>query len=274
MTDKPDNNANPDPYAWGSEPIRGLNYDYLNIDKPPEVTPTPVMPDTKSLEFSSERTQDFYQRTRTKIVAWAENAGAGQEATNYILLVPDIIALMTRIMQDPRVSSTIKAEIAAASAYIVIPVDLMPEAFMGPAGLIDDAIVGMFALNRLVKAMGTLGEDMLRQYWDGEEDVVLVMNRLLENADSFVNGKVWNGIKTFMGNIAQSATTAARNATSSSSTGPIIEGSARPILPKGSGVQTNTNWQTSQSGSSSSSSGQSGNTSGAPPKGTGPQYDR
>lgn len=268
MSENPEDKKNVDPYAWGAEPIRGLNYDYLSIDKPPETVPQPVMPETRNIEYSSERTQDFYQRTRSKIVAWAQNAGAGQEVTNYILLVPDIVALMARLMQDPRVSSQIKAEIAAASAYIVIPVDLMPEAFMGPAGLIDDAIVGMFALNRLVKAMGTVGEDILRQYWDGDEDVVLVMNRLLENADSFVTGKVWNGIKTFMSNIAQNATTASRKTGAS---GPVIEGSARPILPNSGSVQTNTDWQ---QGSSSNSGTQGSSSTSNPPKGSGPQYDR
>ena len=38
------------------------------------------------------------------------------------------------------------------------------EAVLGPAGLIDDAIVAMLALNRVVKAMGQAGEDVLRQY--------------------------------------------------------------------------------------------------------------
>ena len=73
------------------------------------------------------------------------------------------MALFVRLMADPRVSGQLKAEIAAASAYVIIPVDLMPEAVLGPAGLIDDAIIGMIALNRVVKAMGQAGEDVLRQ---------------------------------------------------------------------------------------------------------------
>ena len=52
---------------------------------------------------------------------------------------------------------------------------------MGPAGLIDDAIIGMIALNRVFKAMGQAG-DILRQYWDGD-DVLKVMQELLDRAD-------------------------------------------------------------------------------------------
>ncbi len=221
MTSDASKKSNLPPAPWGSDPIRGLNYDYLDIDRPPSVEPKAVMP--RPTEYNALQAQDFYQRVRDKIVRWAQGAGAGREVTRYILLIPDIMALFVRLMSDPRVSSQLKAEIAAASAYIIIPVDLMPEMALGPAGLIDDAIVGMIALNRVVKAMGQAGEDVLRQYWDGDEDVLLVMENLLARADRFVTGTVWNGIKKFM----QEATAPS----GADPGGPVIEGSARPIVP-------------------------------------------
>ncbi|MGB4677811.1 MAG: DUF1232 domain-containing protein [Aggregatilineales bacterium] len=240
MTDQDKGKKNLGPRPWGSEPIRGLDYSYLDIDEPPVVDPTPVMPEVH--EFNAAQAQDFYQRIRGKVVSWAEGAGAGKEITKYVLLVPDIVALMVRLMGDSRVSGTLKAEIAAASAYIILPVDLMPEAVMGPAGLIDDAIIGMIALNRVFKAMGQAGADILRQYWDGDEDVLKVMQELLDRADRFVTGPVWSGIKKFMSvaadelksvaaDVAQSARTS--QTPKQLSSGPIIEGSYRPILPAG-----------------------------------------
>jgi uncharacterized membrane protein YkvA (DUF1232 family) len=221
MTDDEKNKLGPTP--WGSDPIRGVNYDYLDIDQPPSVDPKPVLP--TPTDYNATRAQDFYQRIRSKIVKWAQGAGAGRETTQYILLLPDIMALFVRLMADPRVSSQLKAEIAAASAYIIIPIDLMPEAVMGPAGLIDDAIVGVLALNRVIKVMGQTGEDVLRQNWDGDEDILKVVEDLLVRADKFVTGTVWNGIKTFMQN-ASGGTSGPAPAK-----GPIIEGSARPIIP-------------------------------------------
>lgn len=214
--------SNLGPTPWGSDPIRGLNYDYLDIDKPPAVEPKAVIP--KPTEYNALQAQDFYQRVRGKIVNWAQGAGAGREVTQYILLIPDIMALFVRLMADPRVSGQLKAEIAAASAYVIIPVDLMPEAVLGPAGLIDDAIIGMLALNRVVKAMGQAGEDVLREYWDGDDDILLVMENLLQRADKFVTGTVWNGIKKFMHDATSSSG-------GSSGSGPVIEGKARPIVP-------------------------------------------
>jgi uncharacterized membrane protein YkvA (DUF1232 family) len=225
MSDDKSKQQNLGPTPWGSEPIRGLNYDYLDIDKPPTTEPKAVMP--KPVEYNAIQAQDFYQRVRGKIVKWAEGAGAGRDTTKYIMLIPDIMALFVRMMGDPRVSAQLKAEIAAASAYIIIPVDLMPEAVLGPAGLIDDAIVAMLALNRVVKAMGQTGEDVLRGYWDGDEDILKVMEELLLKADKFVSGTVWNSIKAFMKNAAEELT----NAGGSRGSGPVIEGKARPILP-------------------------------------------
>jgi hypothetical protein len=51
------------------------------------------------------------------------------------------------------------------------------------------------------------------------------MEDLLVRADKFVTGTVWNGIKTFMQNASGSSGGAAPPK------GPIIEGSAKPIVP-------------------------------------------
>lgn len=225
---------------WGSEPIKGLNYDYLDIVKPPEKTPQPVMPEVRT-EMNIQQAEDFYQRIRGKIVTWAEGAGAGKDITKYVLLVPDIMALLVRLMADPAVSAQLKTEIAAASAYIIFPVDLMPEAVLGPAGLIDDAIIGMMALNHVMKVMGSAGEDKLRAYWDGDDDLLEVMQSLLDKADQFVTGTVWTGIKKFMADAASSVQSAAQNVAQSTQkpTGPVIEGSYRPILPPNERGDTN-----------------------------------
>jgi uncharacterized membrane protein YkvA (DUF1232 family) len=198
---------------WGSDPIRGLNYDYLDIDRPAPVEPyQPQLP--VKAEFNALAAQDFYQRARGKIVTWAQTYGAGREITGYVLLIPDLMALFVRLMADPSISAALKAQIAAASAYVIVPVDLLPEAFMGPAGLIDDAIVAVIALNRVVKMMGQAGEDALRRYWDGDEDILKVIEDLLGKADHFVTDRVWNGIKRFMGQFGEG--------------GDVVEGRARP----------------------------------------------
>ena len=184
------------PTPWGAEPIRGLDYDYLDIDKPMSSDAKSIVPD--KVPFNASQAQDYYTRVREKIVRWAEGAGADRDITGYVLLIPDLMALFVRLMADPRIAPALKFEIAAASAYIISPIDLLPELALGPAGLIDDSIVAVIALNRVVKMMGQAGEDVLRQNWNGSEDILKVIQDLLSRADKFVSGPVWNGIKSFM----------------------------------------------------------------------------
>jgi len=87
-------------------------------------------------------------------------------------------------------------------------------------------------MNRVVKLMGTAGEDVLRANWDGDDDILFVMKDMLDKAEHFVTGTVWTGIKLFMQNAASNLSNAAGTSGSSHKpSGPVVEGSARPILP-------------------------------------------
>lgn len=216
------------PTPWGSEPIRGLNYDFLDIVKPPDIIPEPVMPEVAQVPYSREYAEDFYRRIRGKVMAWAEGAGAGKEITSYVMLVPDMVALFGRLMFDPRVSAQFKAEFAAASAYIILPIDLMPEAVLGPAGYIEDAVIGALILSRMVKTMGTAGSNVIREHWDGDQDILRQVEEIIAKAETFVSGPVMNGIKTFIASVAETAKSSVGQGKPS---GPVVEGSARPILP-------------------------------------------
>ncbi|MGF1506811.1 MAG: YkvA family protein [Anaerolineae bacterium] len=227
------------PAPWGSEPIRGLDYSFLEIEEPPAVTPEPVMPEP-TIEFNAKQAEDYYNRVRTKIVGWAERSGAGKKTTDYILLVPDVMAMFVRMMGDPRISAQLKAEIAAASAYIIVPIDLMPELALGPAGLIDDVIVGMIALNRVVAAMGEGGREVALDHWSGDANLFEKMEEVLTEADQFVTGTVWTGIKKFMADVGSEAKVAVEKARDAAQQqkprqidGPVV--GSRPILPSGEG---------------------------------------
>lgn len=242
MSDDPNKGKN---HGWTSEPIRGLDYSYLDIDEP--ISPPDVKPELpkKVNEFNKAQAEDFYTRTRDKIARWAEDKGAGKAVTKYVLLVPDIMALLIRLMGDPDVSTQLKAEIAAATAYIILPIDLLPEAALGPAGLIDDAIIGVLAMNHVLKEMGGAGAKKLQDYWDGDDDVLQTMDDLLNKADQFLTGTVWTGIKKFMGeavdtvkDVADSTIKTIQQGIDNAgdkkpAKGPVVEGSYRSILPPG-----------------------------------------
>lgn len=79
--------------------------------------------------------------------------------------VPDVAALFRDVAKDPRVPKRVKYEVGAAAAYLVLPIDLIPDFIPGLGQLDDVAIIG-FAVRRLL--MGA-GEGVLREHWRGTD---------------------------------------------------------------------------------------------------------
>ena len=71
--------------------------------------------------------------------SWKE---LGMEA---VLLLPNVVKLLVRITRDPRVPVRRKVVLAAVMAYVVSPIDLIPDFFIG-VGRLDDVIVVAIAL--------------------------------------------------------------------------------------------------------------------------------
>lgn len=81
-----------------------------------------------------------------------------------IAQLPGIASLVWRLMRDPRVSRADRALLVGALAYIVAPVDLLPD-FVVVLGLVDDLYLVGLALGRL---LGRAGPDILLEHWRGD----------------------------------------------------------------------------------------------------------
>ena len=79
--------------------------------------------------------------------------------------VPDVARLFRDVAQDPRVPKRVKYEVGAAAAYLVLPIDVIPDFIPGLGQLDDVAIIG-WAVRRLL--MGA-GENVLREHWRGTD---------------------------------------------------------------------------------------------------------
>jgi uncharacterized membrane protein YkvA (DUF1232 family) len=102
-------------------------------------------------------------------------------ARDAVLLVPNMLKLLGRLMRDPRVPRRSKLVIAAALAYVVSPVDLIPDPLI--IGLADDLLVAAFAINHLVNAAG---EDVVLEHWDGPRDLLDVIRGTLDVSSALV----------------------------------------------------------------------------------------
>ncbi len=103
-------------------------------------------------------------------------------AADAVFLLPNLIKLLGRLVKDPRVPRRSKVVIGAALAYLVSPVDLIPE-FVPVIGFADDILLVSYAINHLITVAG---EDVVLEHWDGPRDMLELVRSVLEVASDLV----------------------------------------------------------------------------------------
>jgi uncharacterized membrane protein YkvA (DUF1232 family) len=99
--------------------------------------------------------------------------GRGADARALARFVPDCVVLFKRLLADPRVEWWRKALLVLVIAYLVSPIDLVPD-FIPIAGQLDDAILVVIALRVLLRGSGPR---LLAEHWPGPRQSLLVILR-------------------------------------------------------------------------------------------------
>jgi uncharacterized membrane protein YkvA (DUF1232 family) len=81
----------------------------------------------------------------------------------YIKQLPAYLRLLGGLLTDRRVSGVDKLLVAGAIAYIMMPMDLIPD-FIPFIGEVDDVFLLVLALQRLV---ANAGRPVVLAYWNG-----------------------------------------------------------------------------------------------------------
>ena len=112
--------------------------------------------------------------------------GAGAQlrklTADAVYLLPNLIKLLGRLVRDPRVPRRSKVVIGAAIAYLMSPVDLIPD-FVPLIGFADDILLVSYAVNHLIEVAG---EDVVLEHWDGPRDMLDLVTSVLEVASDLV----------------------------------------------------------------------------------------
>ncbi len=111
-------------------------------------------------------------------------------------LIPNLLKLLARLIRDPRVPRRSKLVIGAALAYVVSPVDLIPE-IIPIVGFADDLLLVAFAVNHLVNVAG---EELVLEHWDGPRDLLEMIRSILDVASDLVPSR----IRKLIGRLSQS----------------------------------------------------------------------
>jgi uncharacterized membrane protein YkvA (DUF1232 family) len=91
-----------------------------------------------------------------------------QLVTDAVLMMPNIIKLIGRLLKDPRVPRRAKITLGLAAAYVMSPIDLLPEV-IPVLGWADDVIIVMFAIDSLIERAG---RSVVEEHWDGPGDLL------------------------------------------------------------------------------------------------------
>ena len=135
---------------------------------------------------------DFYQKLRVRVKDWASREGKDSTVFKYVLIAPDFFHFLCKLMLDSRVPGREKNKVAAAIAYFISPVDLIPEGLVGPAGYIDDVALAAYVLNSI---LNSVGPEVLEDHWAGDSDVLDTVREVVGVADRLVGSGMWKRIK-------------------------------------------------------------------------------
>jgi len=87
-------------------------------------------------------------------------------------LLPDLLRLIRRLAADRTVAVGVRVRLVLLLAYLLSPIDLVPD-FIPVIGYADDAVIVALVLRSVIKRAG---EDAVRRHWPGSPaglDIIL-----------------------------------------------------------------------------------------------------
>ncbi|MDD2586558.1 MAG: DUF1232 domain-containing protein [Syntrophomonadaceae bacterium] len=95
-----------------------------------------------------------------------------------LLLIPNLLKLLYRLLKDKAITLTDRTLVIATIAYVLSPLDFLPD--MIPfLGQVDDILLVALVLKRL---MDSVSPEVLTSYWDGDEDLLNLIEKVLNFA--------------------------------------------------------------------------------------------
>lgn len=162
--------------------VENINISLMgNIIKVEE--PEVITEDEEKDEEPVNKVTDYYTLGRDKL--HEKLPDGAKKISDYIFVVPDIVALICRMLKDSRVPIKTKLVVSASLAYVIFPTDLIPDKIPF-IGKIDEIAVVFFALNRIATDVPT---KVILENWAGKDELVLVLKNGLEYVTNFTGAK-------------------------------------------------------------------------------------
>jgi uncharacterized membrane protein YkvA (DUF1232 family) len=112
-----------------------------------------------------------------------------------VMMMPNIVKLLARLLRDPRVPRRAKITLGLAAAYVASPIDLIPEV-IPVIGWADDVLIVMFAIDSLIDRAG---EEIVEELWDGPGDLLALVRDVVGLSRNLVPRRLSNIIDRLNG---------------------------------------------------------------------------
>jgi uncharacterized membrane protein YkvA (DUF1232 family) len=132
--------------------------------------------------MAATRSARTHRGARDHAERTSPRSGAKRTVVEYAKQLPQFLALLWGLIRDSRVAMMDKVLVAGAIAYIVMPMDLIPD-FIPFLGEVDDVYLLVMALRRLLE---NAGRKVLLSHWTGDPEALRTLNlRLVISAAAF-----------------------------------------------------------------------------------------
>lgn len=148
-------------------------------------------------DLASTGLLSFYDRLRRRMTDFADQRTGrpGRGVLEVLLLAPDLFILLVRLSLDRNVPSESRRWILGALAYFLTPVDLLPEALLGPVGYLEDVVLASAVLS---VALGPDLEPAAEAYWSGSQRLRRVLGEISAGAYNLLGHNLYVRVQRFL----------------------------------------------------------------------------
>jgi uncharacterized membrane protein YkvA (DUF1232 family) len=136
----------------------------------------------------------FYEKLRERFAGKVPAEGKMNKVSDFLFLLPDFFILLCRLLMEDKVTNQTKAFILGVIAYVMMPIDIIPD-FIPVIGFLDDLILVVFALDQILKYTD---EQILLDNWSGKRNLFLTVRNIIDIADRAVSQRILGKIKTYV----------------------------------------------------------------------------
>jgi uncharacterized membrane protein YkvA (DUF1232 family) len=132
----------------------------------------------------------FYDRLRRRI-AEPIAGRVGEPLADVVLLAPDLFVLLVRLFTDRDVPAGTRSLVGGAIAYFVLPADLLPEMFLGPAGYLDDVVLAAALVSHVFSSDL---RPFVERHWSGRGNVHDALESAVRAGEALLPSRLYQGL--------------------------------------------------------------------------------